>query len=100
MEKNADPAFSSKGFNNWKNALASFDRHQQSKSHHHAVTINAQEARPIDVQLSSALAIKQQEARHCLEQIAGSIQYLARQGLAFRGHEANDGNLNQLLLFQ
>jgi len=83
LEKKADPAFSSKVFNNWKNALASFDRHQQSKSHHHAVTINAQEARPIDVQLSSAFAIKQQEARHCLEQIAGSIQYLARQGLAF-----------------
>ena len=42
LENKADPAFSSKGFNNWKNALASLDRHQQSKSHYHAVTVNAQ----------------------------------------------------------
>lgn len=97
--KKADTAFSSKGFNNWKNALVSFDRHQCSKSHHHAVTVNAQEARPIDAQLSSVWAKKQKEARHCLEKIVGSVQYLARQGGAFRGHEANDGNVFHLLKF-
>ena len=41
LSKKANPAFSSKGYNNWKNALVSFERHQNSKYHHHAVTVSA-----------------------------------------------------------
>ena len=48
LSKKADPAFSSKGFNNWKNALASFQRHPNSKSHYHAIAVSAQERSPID----------------------------------------------------
>lgn len=29
----------------------------------------------------------------------GSLRYLARQGVAFRGHEVNEGNLYQLVKF-
>ncbi|KAF3859849.1 hypothetical protein F7725_000104 [Dissostichus mawsoni] len=100
MSTKADPAFSSKGYNNWKNALVSFERHQNSKSHHHAVTVSAQEATPIDTILSSAWAKQQEDARHCLLNIVGSIQYLARQGVALQGHETQDGNLFQLLKFK
>nr|XP_005755119.1 PREDICTED: zinc finger MYM-type protein 1-like [Pundamilia nyererei] len=39
MSKKADPAFSSKGFTNWKNAVERFERHQNSQSHHHAFSI-------------------------------------------------------------
>ncbi|XDV25481.1 hypothetical protein PO909_029397 [Leuciscus waleckii] len=100
LSKKADPAFSSKGFSNWKNALVSFERHQNSKSHHHAVTVSAQEANPVDSQLSSAWAKQQDNARHCLKNIVSSVQYLARQGLALRGHATQDGNLFQLLKFK
>ena len=37
---------------------------------------------------------------YCLQNIVGSIQYLARQGIALRGHETKDGNLFQLLKFK
>lgn len=100
LSKKADPAFSSKGFSNWNNALVSFERHQNSKSHHHAVTVSAQEANPVDSQLSSAWAKQQDNARHCLKNIVSSVQYLARLGLALRGHETQDWNLFQLLKFK
>ena len=100
LSKKADPVFSSKGFSNWMNALASFQWHQNSKSHHHAMTVSAQERSPIDTQLSSAWAQQQDDARHCLQNIVGSIQYLARQGIALRGHETQDSNLFQLLKFK
>ncbi len=69
-------------------------------SHHHAVTVSAQEATPIDSQHSSAWAKQQDNARHCLKNIVSSIQYLARQGPALRGHETQNGNLFQLLKFK
>lgn len=95
LSKKADPAFSSKGFTNWKNALLRFECHQNSKAHHHAVTVCSQEG--THAQLSSALTRQQENGRHCLQSIVGSIQFLARQGLAFRGHSDNEGNFYQLL---
>lgn len=97
LSKKADPAFSSKGFTNWKNALLRFECHQNSKAHHHAVTVCSQEGTPVDAQLSSALARQQENGRHCLQSIAGSIQFLARQGLALHGHNDDEGNFYQLL---
>lgn len=91
VSKKADPAFSSKGFTNWKNALERFERHQHSQSHHHAVTASAQKAAPINSQLSTAWSKQQQNARHCLQSIVGSMQFLIRQGLALRGHGKEDG---------
>lgn len=97
LSKKADPAFSSKGFTNWKNALLRFECHQNSKAHHHAVTVCSQEGTPVDAQLSSALARQQENGRHCLQSIVGSIQLLARQGLALRGHSDDEGHFYQLL---
>lgn len=76
--KNADPAFSTKGYKNWKNAITNFDKHKQSHAHHHAVHVNAQEATPVNVQLSRALEKKQIDARHCLDKITGALHFLAR----------------------
>uniref|UniRef100_A0AAX7SIF0 DUF4371 domain-containing protein n=2 Tax=Astatotilapia calliptera TaxID=8154 RepID=A0AAX7SIF0_ASTCA len=99
MSKKADPAFSSKGFTNWKNAVERFERHQNSQSQHHAVTASAQEAAPINSQLSTACSKQQQNARHCLQSIVGAMQFLIRQGLALRGHGKEDGNLFQHLKY-
>ncbi|XP_048842244.1 zinc finger MYM-type protein 1-like [Brienomyrus brachyistius] len=100
MSKKADPAFCSKGFTNWKNALERFERHQNTKSHHHAVTVSCQEAVPINTQLSTAWSKQQENARHCLQIIVGAVQYLTRQGLALRGHDKDDGNLFQYLKYK
>ena len=54
-------------------------------------------SRSVSTQLSNQLASEQKCARVCLEAIFSSIRYLARQGLALRGHESNEGNFKQLL---
>lgn len=97
LAKNADPTFVKTGFRNWKKATQKFAEHVQSNAHKVAVTTHCQKTKPVDVQLSSAKAAQQQESRRCLLKIAGSVQLLARQGAALRGHEAEEGNLNQLL---
>lgn len=47
-------------------------------------------------QLSSAWGKQQEEARHCLLKVVVTVQYLARQGQALRGHDGDSGNLYQL----
>ncbi|XP_035984432.1 zinc finger MYM-type protein 1-like [Fundulus heteroclitus] len=93
----SEPAFITSGFKNWKKALEKFKAHENSHTHHHAVSVTAQESHPINAQLSSALATQQGDNRHCLEKIVSSIKYLARQGQALRGHDDDDSNLYQLL---
>lgn len=95
LEKKSDH-----GFCNWKNATESFNRHQASKAHHHAVTVNALEQTPVHTQLSSTVAKAHEEARHCLTEIIGCVGFLVRQGLALRGHELNEGNFHHLLKFK
>lgn len=60
------------------------------------MTVSAQGASPIDSQLSSAFSKQQENARHCLQVIVGSIQFLAGQGLAMRDHGKEDNNLFHL----
>lgn len=60
---------------------------KSAKAHHHAVTISA----AVHTQISSARTHK--AARHCLKKIMGAVRYLVRQGVAFQGHAANEGNL-------
>lgn len=90
--KKHDPAFCLNVFCNWKNAVDSFKRHQTSKAHNHAVTMNALEKTLVHTQLLSVMA-KTQEARHCFLKIMGCMRYRAREGLAFRGHEVCEVNL-------
>lgn len=97
LAKNTDPAFVSVGFRNWKKALEKFTDHTKSKSHKLAVTTHCQKANPINTQLSSALAESQQKSRACLMKIMSCVQFLGRQGLAFRGNESEAGNFSQLL---
>ncbi len=58
----------------------------------------------IDAQLSAQLQYNQVHHRQMLTKLISCIKYLARQGLAYRGHHEDvdscDGNLYQLLLLQ
>ena len=45
----------------------------------------------IQVQLNKQVGLEQKKNLHCLEIIFSSIEYLARQGLLLRGHEAQRG---------
>ena len=99
LEKTNDPAFCSNGFNNWKHGVECFNNHKKSKADRHAITVNALEQTPVHTQISSSMARLQEEARYCLEQIMGSLRYLARQGVAFRGHDVKEGNYYHLVKF-
>lgn len=96
-----DPAFITNGFRNWKKALERFRSHESSQCHNFSYMqlqrIN--QAQPaINAQLSTQLQGRQAKARNCLRIIFTTAKFLARQGLAFRGHKNDDGNFKQLLL--
>uniref|UniRef100_A0A087XAH7 DUF4371 domain-containing protein n=1 Tax=Poecilia formosa TaxID=48698 RepID=A0A087XAH7_POEFO len=96
LSKKADAGFSIKGFINCKNATTRFKHHELFQSH--AVVCTKREK--FDVLLSSAVAKQQEEAQYFLQNVLGSVMYLARQGLAIRGHDIKDGHLIQLLKFK
>ena len=74
--------------------------HEKSEGHKLAVRTAAYENRPVTTQLSSAVSTQQAENRASLLKIIGGEMFLARQGLAFRGHEHHQGNLGQLLKYK
>ena len=92
-----DSTFSGKGFKNWRKGIDKFKIHEKSTSHAQAVLSFNQLNSPIEQQLSSANAAAQKVAWECLLAIVSSIKYLARQGLALRGHLNDEGNLMELL---
>ena len=86
--------------------LQRFITHEKSEMHREAVLKLAAKSSGVDV---SAQVNKQYEAekknnRTMFFKLLGSIRYLARQGLPFRGHHEDsislEGNLYQLLLLQ
>lgn len=94
---NAEPAFTSAGFNNWKKALNSFRQHKASHSYFLAMQHWSAQTKPISVQLSSQCQQEQQTAAKCLEVIGSYVRYLAHEGLALRGHSTDTGHLQELL---
>ena len=85
--KSIDPTFVSTRYLNWKKALENVSMHEKSEGHKVAVTTDAYETRPVTTQLSSAVSTQQAENRASLLKIIRAEMFLARQGLAFRGHE-------------
>ena len=47
--------------------------------------------------LVSSLAQEKANNRYCFMKLLSSLKFLARQGSSIRGHEKNEGNLEQLL---
>ena len=98
---NSDAAFIKRGFSSWKDASRKFNNHQKSKTHEEAVlkvvTLPAT-ATDVAESLSSQHALEKLEHRHCFIKIMSNVKFLARQGLAFRGHgDETDSNFLQLL---
>lgn len=99
LARNREEAFISNGFRNWKDALQSFATHARSQSHSFAVerVCHFDKAPPVKCQLSCHIAQEQHLARSALQVIFTTVKFLARQGLAFRGHTDDEGNFMQLL---
>ena len=97
-----DVAFISRGFTNWKNATTAFKKHEDSKCHKEMITASllSQQCGNISEIMSSELGKDKQKKREMHLVIIRAIRFLARQGLAFRGHEQAEGNLIQLLQMQ
>ena len=98
FSKRSDPAFIEKGFRNWKKAKEKFKKHESCESHRLAAFQIQQSFCPsVQQQLIQHNQNSQNEAQKALHVIMSSVKYLARQGLAFRGHKEQEGNFWQLL---
>ena len=90
-----------RGFTNWKNATVSFKNHEKSACHRAATEIIItlpSTTKDIGNLLSKEHATSKRRNRAAFYHILSSIRYLARQGLAIRGHgDDSDGNFIQLL---
>jgi len=98
----SEPCFISTGFNNWKKAVGDdgrFGKHQKSTCHKTATLAlqRLQPAKSVSTLLSKQVSESQKSAQKCLRLIFSSVGYLARQGLALRGHDESEGNFAQLL---
>ena len=98
--RSSDGAFITNGFSNWKKALQKFKEHQTSECHKLAtdyeIVIPNTNHSIIDLTNSNAQQIRKQN-RHYLAKIIETLQYLARQGIAFRGDNDEESNFIQLL---
>jgi len=94
-----DAAFSTIGYDNWKNALAKFSTHESSKSHREAAlkVANATSGTNVASQLSLSLDREREAARTALMSIVSTLHYLCKQGLAVRGHAECTSNFDNLL---
>ena len=96
---NKDVAFITKGFNNWKDATDCFRRHEQSKCHLESLEIIVKlpnSVPDIGEVLSTAHAHGKSTNRKIFLKILQNIQFLARQGIALRGHDDKESNFLQL----
>lgn len=85
------------GFKKWNKAAEKFLAHNSSPVHLDAVCkLDGMKAVPVCTQLSLALEKQQHTARVALKAIFNSVRYLARQGIALRGHNKEGGNFFQL----
>ncbi|CAF1660887.1 unnamed protein product [Adineta ricciae] len=100
-ESRFEKAFTIDGYDNWKMAISKFNKHQASSSHKYAneLWINAcKNYRSNDdvlKQLDKQHEKQNLENRMYLKEIIRSILFLAKQGLAFRGHRENDQSENK-----
>lgn len=96
--KTGEKAFTENGFINWRKAMEKFRSHECSHTHKEALMKwNTRETPTIAAELSSQLLKQQQLRREGLVLQLRAILYLARQGIAIRGHTEAEGNLQQLL---
>ena len=100
---NKEETFITSGFSNWENPTESqkgFTQHESSKTHGDAVSRFLKipsETNDLIQTIRSTLKLQQDQNRKTLIKIMSSIRYLARQGIALRGHNEENPNFIQLL---
>ena len=90
FSQKGDDAFVSSGFSRWKNALEHLHRKAVMKLQNVAI-VN------IGAILDDKRKERQLQWQQMLQKHLSSVRYLARQGLALRGHEESEANMLQLL---
>jgi Domain of unknown function (DUF4371)/hAT family C-terminal dimerisation region len=102
LSKCAEGCFMYQGFRNWKKALEKFKAHESSSAHRHATQQlhHHKLSEPIESMLNSQVQSDQQNARKCLHILFTTLRFLARQGLAIRGHDRDEGNFMALLMLR
>ena len=97
FSKQSGLTFIENSFRNWKKAKEKFRKHKICESYRLAVLQLQQSYGPsVQQQLLQFNQKSQKEAQKALLLIISSVRFLARQGLAFRGHKENEGNFWQL----
>ena len=96
-----DLAFTVKGFSNWKDGTIGIKKHEVSGSHKGALQVMVvipSTCRDVGDMLVKQHKQEKKDNRQCLLKIISNVQFLARQGLPFRGDgEEIDSNFIQLL---
>ena len=92
-----ESAFTHVGVKNWRKALGKFRDHEKSKAHLSLISAADTGCRPIESVIKSASRSAQESARKNLRTLITTVQFLARQGLALRGHDGSEGNFKELL---
>ncbi|XP_022182781.1 zinc finger MYM-type protein 1-like [Myzus persicae] len=91
--------FISEGFNNWKKAVERFNMHERSELHKTNIVKNSfiKTNANVFAQISDSHKKSMEESRFAFDKILSSIVFLAKQGVAIRGHTDESANFNQLL---
>lgn len=91
--------FISEGFNNWKKSVERFNMHERSELHKTNIVKNSfiKTNANVYAQISDSHKKSMEESRFAFDKILSSIVFLAKQGVAIRGHTDESANFNQLL---
>lgn len=97
--KKLESTFSVDGFTNWRDPGRAFNKHERSAQHKESLLRWTSYCKKMNVaaQLNSQICQEQEKNRAVLMKILTSIRFLARQGLAVRGHSDDTGNYRELL---
>ena len=83
--KRGEAAFVEKGFCNWKDAIATFRKHEGSDCHKSAVeamvTLPSQ-CKDITENFSNQISSDKRDNRHCLLKIISNVRYIAFRGMS------------------
>jgi len=96
----SESAFTTVGFNKWKNAVQMFRKHEMTSSHQTSVAAVRAVLRNANVgaKMSQQSELVRNENTKMLTCIFNSLKYLCRQGLAIRGKTDDSSNFHQLML--
>ncbi|CAF1461392.1 unnamed protein product [Rotaria sp. Silwood1] len=100
-EGQSEKGFTVDGYNNWPVAIAKFNKHQATVSHKYANDLwvnavkNHKNNNDVAEQLNRQHEKQTSENRLYLQEIIRTVLFLARQGLALRGHREDEESENK-----